>query len=284
MKKKLIVTGCSWVDPHILSEDPRVSNEIVQGYKKWPNILAEMLDMTIINYGKAASGNEYIFSSIVDNITKMNEEEKNNIGLVVIAWTEAKRTDFEYKKNDNDHYIKGVFEKIANRYEKNYVWDSVLYTDPLRGDMFYRVRQSIRYIYTLQTFLKYHNIPYKMVQSIPMTRMSALHTDFNPGSTFGSSQRSLMSTIDVEKEIKKILTLEDLQYFPMYEQIDKSNFIGYPILNYSLFQKLDPKKDFISDLTKTDPKYRNDDHPNQSGHDKIANTIFSYVRKKDYDR
>ena len=103
MKKKLIVTGCSWVDPYILSEDPRVSNEIVQGYKKWPNILAERLDMNIINYGKAGGGNEYIFSSIVDNITKMNEEEKNNIGLVVIAWTEAKRTDFEYKKNDNDH-------------------------------------------------------------------------------------------------------------------------------------------------------------------------------------
>ena len=110
MKKKLIVTGCSWVDPITLSEDPRVSHEIVRGYKKWPNILAEMLDMTIINYGKAAAGNEYIFSSIVDNITKMNEDERKNIGLVVIAWSQAKRTDFEYRKNEDDHYVKGVFE------------------------------------------------------------------------------------------------------------------------------------------------------------------------------
>ena len=283
MKKKLIVTGCSWVDPITLSEDPRVSHEIVRGYKKWPNILAEMLDMTVINYGKAAAGNEYIFSSIVDNITKMNEDERKNIGLVVVAWSHAKRTDFEYRKNEDDHYVKGVFEKIGNKYEPNYVWDSVLYTDPLRGDMYYKVRQSIRYIYTLQTFLKYHNIPYKMVQSIPITEITTLDTDFNPGITFGSSQRSKYSPREIENKLKKIL-LDDLRDFPMYEQIDKSNFIGYPILNYSLYQKLDPKTDFISDLTKTDPKYRNDDHPNQSGHDKIANTIFSYVRKRDYDR
>ena len=284
-KKYLIVSGCSWTDPHQYSEDPKVSNDIVKNYYRWPNILADKLNMKLINFGKYASGNEYICSSLIDNILAMSEDERSNIGLVIAAWSEAKRTDFEFKKNDNDYYVKNLFENKYKeyRYNKKYIWDSVLYTDPLRGDMYYKVRQSIRYIYTLQTFLKYHNIPYKMVQSIPITKITTLDTDFNPGITFGSSQRSKYSPREIENKMKKIL-LDDLRDFPMYGQIDKSNFIGYPILNYSLYQKLDPKTDFISDLTKTDPKFRNDDHPNQSGHDKIANTIFSYVRKRDYDR
>ena len=57
MKKKLIVSGCSWADSFQCSEDPRVSNDIVKGYKKWFEIIANKLDMELINYGKRAAGN-----------------------------------------------------------------------------------------------------------------------------------------------------------------------------------------------------------------------------------
>ena len=276
-KKYLIVSGCSWTDPHQYSEDPKVSNDIVKNYYRWPNILADKLNMKLINFGKYASGNEYICSSLIDNITAMSEYERSNIGLVIAAWSEAKRTDFEFKKNDNDYYVKNLFENKYKeyRYNKKYIWDSVLYTDPLRGDMFYRVKQSIRYMYMLQTFLKHNNIPYKMVQSVPLEKLPNLGTEFNLGLAFGTSQRSLQGAKEVE-DIFKQQVADELSQFPIYNLIDKNNFISWPILNSSLYKKLDRAKDFISNLNvKTDG--RQDNHPNQSGHNKISNIILNNI-------
>ena len=82
MKKKyLIVSGCSWADPEQYSEDPKVSNDIVKNYYRWPNIVADKLNLELINFGKYASGNEYICSSLIDNITAMSEYERSNIGF-----------------------------------------------------------------------------------------------------------------------------------------------------------------------------------------------------------
>ena len=276
-KKYLIVSGCSWTDPHQYSEDPKVSNDIVKNYHRWPNILADKLNMKLINFGKYASGNEYICSSLIDNILAMSEDERSNIGLVIAAWSEAKRTDFEFKKNDNDYYVKNLFENKYKeyRYNKKYIWDSVLYTDPLRGDMFYRVKQSIRYMYMLQTFLKHNNIPYKMVQSVPLEKLPNLGTEFNLGLAFGTSQRSLQGAKEVE-DIFKQQVADELSQFPIYNLIDKNNFISWPILNSSLYKKLDRAKDFISNLNvKTDG--RQDNHPNQSGHNKISNIILNNI-------
>ena len=275
-KKYLIVSGCSWADPEQYSEDPKVSNDIVRNYHRWPNILADKLNMELINFGKYASGNEYICSSLIDNITAMSEYERSNIGLVIAAWSEAKRTDFEYKENENDYYVKNIFEvKDKRRYNKKYAWDSILYTDPLRGDMFYRVKQSIRYMYMLQTFLKHNNIPYKMVQSVPLEELANLGTEFNLGLTLGTAQRSLHSAKEVKAIFKQELD-EEVSQFPVYNLIDKNNFINWPILRSSLYEKLDKGKDFISNLNvKTDG--RQDNHPNQSGHNKISNIILNNI-------
>ena len=51
-KKILIVSGCSWTDPNQLSEDINVSDNIVRNYNRWPSMLADKLDMNLINYGK----------------------------------------------------------------------------------------------------------------------------------------------------------------------------------------------------------------------------------------
>ena len=49
MKKKyLIVSGCSWADPEQYSEDPKVSNDIVKNYYRWPNIVADKLNLELI--------------------------------------------------------------------------------------------------------------------------------------------------------------------------------------------------------------------------------------------
>ena len=267
MKKKLIVSGCSWADPFQCSEDPRVSNDIVKGYKKWFEIIANKLDMELINYGKRAAGNQYIFSSLIDNICGI---DKNEIGLVIAAWSEAKRTDYEYKQNDYDYYVKNIFrDKDPKRYNKDYAWDSILYTDPLRGDMFYRAKQSVRYMFALQEYLKSNNIPYKFVQSLPLGKLSVTGSDYNLGMIFGSSQRSLHSAKEAQDIYYKQLK-EELNNFQLYNLIDKKHYIG------CMYDQLDQQKDFVSDLT-TKTEYRNDDHPNQSGHDKIAHIILNNI-------
>ena len=277
-KKYLIVSGCSWADPHTDSEDPRVSHEIVKGYNRWFNILADKLDMQLINFGKYSSGNEYICSSLIDNISAMGEKKRSNIGLVIPAWSEAKRTDFEFRKSENDYYVKNLFENKYKEYRYNpkYIWDSILYTDPLRGDMFYRVKQSIRYMYMLQTFLKHNNIPYTMVQSLPLEKLPNLGTEFNLGLTLGTPQRSLQSAKEVKTIFRQQLA-EELSQFPMYNLIDKNNFINWPILNSSLYKKLDREKDFISNLDEKKNDFRQDNHPNQSGHNKIADIILNNI-------
>ena len=46
-----------------------------------------------------------------------------------------------------------------------------------------------------------------------------------------------------------------------------------------VYDQLDQQKDFVSDLT-TKTEYRNDDHPNQLIHDKIAHIILNNINNK----
>ena len=62
--------------------------------------------------------NQYIFSSLIDNICGI---DKNEIGLVIDQQGGDKRTDFEYKQNDYDYYVKNIFrDKDTKRYNKDY--------------------------------------------------------------------------------------------------------------------------------------------------------------------
>ena len=77
-KLKLIVGGCSYT---------------YGGNDKdtipWPNQLAELLDMELVNTSRNGVGNEYILGEISKAICSYN-----NIGLVVVMWSEFERIDF----------------------------------------------------------------------------------------------------------------------------------------------------------------------------------------------
>jgi predicted nucleic acid-binding protein len=44
-----------------------------------------------------------------------------------------------------------------------------------------------------------------------------------------------------------------------------------------LYKKLDREKDFISNLNEKKNDFRKDNHPNQSGHNKIADIILNNI-------
>ena len=86
-RKKLIAIGCSFTE-HYLNSDQ--SPNLNFDFPRWPQHLADMLDMECVNLGKAGAGNDYILAKTVDATLK-----EKNIGLVVLMWSEWQRMGFQ---------------------------------------------------------------------------------------------------------------------------------------------------------------------------------------------
>ena len=133
MRKVLLVSGCSYTDKTFRSDfHPNIDT----GWPKWPELLGKKLDMDVVNYGYCGSGNEYIYSSLLDHLTSNPIE---NIGLVIPGWSRVPRRDF----------------KVGNR-KYNIRWDN-------HGDMKYFMMRSLRYYYSLQEVCKSLKVPYKQI-------------------------------------------------------------------------------------------------------------------------
>ena len=95
--KKLIVSGCSWGDEYFFSQ---FHPDMDCDWLKWPTLLANKLNMEVINLCKCGAGQEYIYSSISDYIQKTRKED---IGLVIAAWSTSPRRCYQIQnKWSND--------------------------------------------------------------------------------------------------------------------------------------------------------------------------------------
>jgi hypothetical protein len=65
MKKILIAGGDSFTDKNYKSH---IHPEIDTSWPKWPELLAEKLDMKCINVAKSGYGNDYIYESVLETI------------------------------------------------------------------------------------------------------------------------------------------------------------------------------------------------------------------------
>lgn len=144
MKKILLVSGCSFTTNNFKS----VFHLDMECYwKKWPELLAEKLNMDCINLGQSGAGNEYISNSIIDQIETI---DKSKIGLVIPAWSQSRRRDYQmYYSRSNETR-----------------WRSEMY-DPF-GDTQYWIRKSLKTYYFFQIYCDYYNIPYKQIQMIEL--------------------------------------------------------------------------------------------------------------------
>ena len=145
MQKILLTSGCSWTDPNYMSiEHPTLDCS----WPKWPEILAEKLDMKCINLGKSGAGNEYIYSSILDQLQLVDHKQ---IGYVIAAWSSAPRRDFSNLD-----------------YRSSVQWNND--QEDVRGDLNYWLQKSIRYYYSFQTMMEYLKLPYVHMQMVSMYR------------------------------------------------------------------------------------------------------------------
>jgi len=271
MKKKLIVSGCSFTDSNFVS---CTSPDYDVSFKKWPEIIAEKLDMDLVNLGASGAGNEYIYTTLFEEITRT---PKDQIGMVMAAWSQVNREDYQNWVNVQP----GINYSLADRFHKNMLWRNVRIGR--RGDVFYYIKDTLRKYIALQNLCKLYNIPYKQFQMINPF-MGYLHglskTDWEIVANLNNPN------FKKRWDYKKV-TANDFYHccalYLEYEQfIDTENFIGYPPLNkfdgYCIEYKsimYENGNNFedciVSEL---------DAHPNKKGHEKIAEFIYGQLENR----
>ena len=224
MKKILLASGCSYTTNNYISS---IHKDMKCDWPKWPQILADKLGMDCINVGQSGAGQEYIYTSIVNNINR------KNIGLVIAGWSRASRRDYYY---------------LGKEYWQNDIWDE-------KGDNHYFINRSLMYQYSFQQLCKSLNLKYKQMQII---------NSYETAMWAGTKE---VWPVARGKVLSKQEHYLHMQKNPLFNLID-DNFIGFPgneLGGFCMQDFMKRPEDYISDK---------DMHPNEKGHQVIAEAIY----------
>lgn len=255
MKKTLIASGCSFTDENFLSA---VHPEMSCDWPKWPELLAKKLDMNYINLGQNGAGNEYIYSTLLEQILKT--KDKSTIGLVMAAWSQCQRKDYQ----------------IGNR------WWKQKRIDP-DGDVFSFMKKDLRYMVSLQLICERFKIPLKQFQMISLfdgfisglskTDADKYENRFNKNFKTRYDYRSVGTTSKEDRLTCDRILIEYESY------INQKDFIGWPLSQRIGGFHIEEK--VLRYWNKPFPNYKTellvskiDVHPNGKGHEKIAEFLY----------
>lgn len=236
MKKILLVSGCSCTDANFHSI---MHPDLDTSWPKWPELLAEKLNMQCVNLAKSGAGNEYIYSSLLDYIRTHN---KSNIGLVIAAWSQSQRKDFQVNHRWSNHRIDNA------------------------GDIYGWMHKSLRYYLSFKILCEYYNLPYKHFQML--SPFKDVLDGLKPGQSDilnGTYDENFRFEFQGDSTKAKF---ELLKIINSYENLLDNNFIGWPLeedlggFNFNKFLNDEYK---ISDL---------DRHPNKEGQQKIMELLY----------
>ena len=271
MKKILLASGCSMTDSNYVSE---TNPEIDCSWPKWPELIAKKLDMECINLGRNGAGNEYIYSSLLEKIL----EKKDQIGLVMPAWSQCQRKDYqEWNKWKQ------------KRFEPD-------------GDVFSWLRKTLRYMISLQLVCERYNIPYKQFQMINLFDgwISGLSkTDEQLYENRNNPNYEFKYTYSGDRNKDRIKLQKILMEYEPY--INVKDFIGWPTTGVlggynveektikkskkeldELWNNINPKEQTMDNfLIERGYEFQKelivsewDQHPNGKGHEKIAEFLY----------
>ena len=238
MKKILLVSGDSWTDKSFISDfHPNLDTS----WPKWPEMLAKKLDMDCVNLGKMGAGNEYIFSSLLDEIVSLD-----NIGLVIAAWSPCHRKDWR-----------------RYNFWHNNAWDPNKEIGINNNDITSHINKSFRYYYSLQEVCKSKKIPLKHFQ---MLHMFSGYVYANPHSIISADK----------KDRKRFEILKHIHHSPYFDKIN-DDFKGWPgdgtlggyCIEKNLWDGDEEKKKYT--ISKADK------HPNAIGQKKIMDFIYEQL-------
>jgi len=261
MKKKLIVSGCSFTTDNFISSGyPNLDCS----WTKWPKLLAEKLNMEVINLGLNGAGNRYILQTLVETIEKTPKEE---IGLVIAAWSQSNRDDWQ-------EYKKFISNKSNDRYLKNFQWRNKR-LDRV-GDVFYWVRETCLHYIIIQNICERYSLPYCQFQMLSLyegwlsgllkTEKELVENSKNPN----FEKRYKYNGDDKDRYILHELV------FSYQKFINTKNFLGWPSVEKQRGFTIEEKVILPNHKDNTIGEY--DKHPNENGHKQIAE--FLYTRLK----
>jgi len=267
MKKKLIVSGCSFTDEQFRSMS---APDYDCSFPKWPELLAKKLNMECVNLGANGAGNNYIYSTLLEEITRTPKDE---IGLVLAAWSQVNREDYESFVSFKPHKVSQL-----DKFHKNMIWRNN--RTGRNGDVFYWIKDTIRNYISLENLCKRYNLPYKQFQMINAFEVyldGLSKTDFEIVANLNNPEFEKRYKYD---KVTDNDYFEGINLFLDYEEfIDTKNFIGYPPSKGFGGHTIEGKTlhtetgDNIKDLIIS--KY--DMHPNEKGHEKIAEFIYGQL-------
>ena len=250
-KKKLIAIGCSYTEHYLRSDH---SPDIDHDFPRWPQHLADMLDMECINLGRSGAGNKYILSKIVDTVLT-----EKNIGLVVVMWSQFQRLDFEYSSTE---------------------WMQInldLDIDQTKIDWDYK-QKNFKELHNphsaIQDALRTFILAEKLLKDIPH-----LYIQGPDAVSFYSTKRLLTDDNYRESKQNMVKLFFLSSYFDYVEKNLSEKFIGWPIMReiggynvIDMLDKLDPERTQLR-ISKEDH------HPNAEGHKIIAQEIYNAYEK-----
>ena len=277
-KKKLIISGCSYTANYAKTQK-------LEEFPIWGELLADQLNMELINLSRCGFGNRAIYTTLVERIVK-----EKNVGFVVAMWSEFNRMSW---------YIDTAYqEEVPKRYRDPDPWRCFLperiVLDAEWHDQFYKppaenpkkkamkyklgkiVRdkkldsiragtvESLGYMFAFQNICENMDIPYLQIQGC-WPELAKYITPSLEDKIVPRWDRNRSSRV---KEFAKLMV--DSPY------IDKinNNFIGWPIAD------IIGGHCFDSLLTKYDYRISDEDtHPNKEGHKLISEVLYNEYKK-----
>ena len=237
-RKKLIAIGCSFTEHYLTSDQ---SPNLNFDFPRWPQHLADMLDMECVNLGKSGAGNDYILAKTVD--VTLNE---NNIGLVVLMWSEWQRIGFQCFPDWNKWFFITPHEPDELVESKKYILE--------KQNKFHATRNTLRTFIHAEKILS--DIPYMFIQG-----------------TQAIFFRKHLTRREVSTEILKS------PYLDYIENNISDKFIGWPIMREIGGYCMD---DILNKKGPTRLEYRissYDAHPNAAGHKVIAEFLCEQYKE-----
>ena len=257
MKKFLIVCGDSYCDPTFRSGG---HPDLDVSWPKWPEMLAEEWGMDIINLSQAGQGNEFIYSRLQDTI--MNIKDKSRIGMVIPAWSQVHRWDWQVSKGHQSwKHANSKFSWVSDRIQG-------------QGDLIGWMRKSCRHFLALQILCERYDIPYMQFGMIhpyqnflgglkpTENQMVELGLTDDDGMEypFGSKAGDEKKIHRVISEYSKVIDMEKFPGWPLDQKIGGYT-LNYEVIGWNQIEELPW---VISKI---------DQHPNAKGQVKLKDWI-----------
>jgi hypothetical protein len=261
---KLISLGCSWTDQNF------ESNETF-GIKTWPHVLGKKLGYDVVNLGISGSGNNSIMKQGIDGIAKHKPD------MICVAWTSHDRIDFWNVKHFQPFnlFFRNLKTKKMNRQPDFYfqmaeelVQELIIHKKDIHiPDDFFRN------MYALNTIAETHSIPIYFASAKKIWELSYYDWDFL------DEEREENDFKPFKRQYQNFLN--DWVENSYFEEFDKPKYkdrlIGWPWFEemggYAMSTILSSEEN--NKMHRISPT---NGHPNQEGHNLIANEFFKKIK------